>query len=207
MAFFHVVLFAYWLGTDLGVLITSTAANGADLTGNAREHLRKANGRIDMGPRTAMVLMVPVGLTLASNWGLPLGPAALTAVWAGGFTWLWLVWMIYLRQGTPFGKRVWRIDLGIRMLATLAFVGTGLVSLASGGPVAAGWLATKILLFGILLLLGVVIRLLLLWKPPAPPKAGEPFVPTPFWNPLRLTVFAIWGLVLVMAFLGITKPF
>ncbi|MDZ5649748.1 hypothetical protein [Nitrospirillum sp. BR 11828] len=205
--FLHVVLFAYWLGTDLGVLITGMAANAADLTGNARERIRKASGRIDMGPRTAMVLMVPVGLTLASNWGLPIGPLALVAAWVGGLAWLWLVWMIYLRQGTRLGKRLWKIDLGIRMLATIGFVGTGIVSLATGAPVDSGWLATKMLLFGLLLLLGVVVRLLLLWKPPVPPKAGAPFVPAPFWNPLRITVFAIWALVLAMAFLGVTKPF
>ncbi|MDE1147225.1 MAG: hypothetical protein PW843_11470 [Azospirillaceae bacterium] len=207
VAFLHVVLFAYWLGTDLGVFITGMGANKADLTGNARERLRKASGRIDMGPRTAMVLMVPVGLTLASNWGLPLGGAALAVIWVLAFAWLWLVWMIYLRQGTPRAKLFFKVDLGVRVIATLAFMGLGITCLVTGSPINSRWLATKITLFGVLLLLGVLVRILLLMKPPIPPKPGAPFVPAPLWNPLRITVFAIWGLVLVMAFLGVTKPF
>ncbi|MDE1150842.1 MAG: hypothetical protein PW843_30195 [Azospirillaceae bacterium] len=203
----HVVLFAYWLGTDLGVLITGTAANKADLTGNARERLRRANGWIDMGPRTSMVLMIPVGLTLASNWGLPLDGTALAAIWVAALAWVWLVWMIYLRQGTAIGKLYWKVDLGLRVVAMVCFMGLGLTSLATGAPFDSRWLATKAVLFGVLLLLGVVIRILLLLKPPVRPEPGAPFVPAPFWNPLRITVFAIWGLVLVMAFLGVTKPF
>ncbi len=208
--FVHLLLFAYWLGSDLGVMINSIYGNEAGLTGNARAKIRAAGDLIDMAPRTCLVLMVPVGITLASRWGLNVSAMELLGVWVFGFAWLWLVWMVHWRHGSPSMMTFWKIDFGIRFVVSLAFLAAGIAGLATSWPVPSAWLAMKMFLFGVLIMLGVIVRILLLINPPKPApvvKEGEPSEGLPFWTGLRLVVFAIWILVAVMAFIGLTKPF
>lgn len=206
--FLHLLLFAYWLGSDLGVMINSIYANQADLTGNARARISKAQELIDMAPRSCLVLMVPVGITLASRWGLDISAAGLFAVWVFGFAWLWLVWMVHWRHGAPSGMTYWKVDLAIRVLVTIGFIAAGIGGLTVGEPVASLWLASKMLLFGILVLLGVIVRFMLLLSPPTPKPSSDDgaYQPRPFWTGLRLVVFTIWGLVMMMALIGLAKP-
>jgi hypothetical protein len=206
VAFLHVVLFAYWLGTDLAVLQTSMAANRRGLSTETRSKIREVNALIDMAPRTCLVLMIPVGLTLASRWGLPINGLGLAAAWVGALAWVWLVWMVHWTSGRALGTLLWRIDLAIRIVATFGFLSLGAWCLATGAPIASHWLATKILLFGVLVLLGVIVRIQLLARPQPAPGPVE-FEPAPFWTPIRLTVFTIWFLLAVMAYLGVAKPF
>ncbi len=206
VAFVHVVLFAYWLGADLGVMMTSLAANRKGATDDARLRLREVGTLIDMAPRSCLVLMVPVGLTLAQNFGSPVTGLWIWLAWIVGLAWLWLVWMVHLKHDEPLGKLFWKIDFALRAALMVAFLGFGAWCLVTGGPVASKWLATKFILFGVLISLGIAIRILLLSRPS--PKPGATPAPAPgLWSPLRLVVFGIWGLVFVMAFLGVVKPF
>lgn len=208
VVFLHILLFAYWLGADLGVLITSVYAGKPGTSADARANLLKANIMIDMAPRTCLVLMVPVALTLGSYWGLPLSNAMLTLAWVFGFAWTWLVWQVHFEHGSDLGKLYWKIDLGIRILATIGFVGYGVWCLAGLGDLPAGWIALKMVLFGLTTLCGVIVRFLLLaWSRPAAIAKWDASKPVPFFNPIRNVVFIIWILVAAMAFLGVTKPF
>ena len=211
MAFLHVVLFAYWIGADLGVMLTSLAGSKAGASEDAKRRLREAWALIDMAPRTCLVLMVPVGLTLAERYGSPITGGALGLVWIASLAWVWLVWMVHLKEHSPLGKLFWRIDFAIRTAVMLAFVAFGAWCLVNRTPIAEGWLAAKFLLFGVTIFLGLAIRVMLLamLRPtaqPAPAATGSTASP-PFWSPLRLVVFGIWGLVFVLAFLGVVKPF
>lgn len=207
LIFFHIILFAYWLGTDLGVLITSYYAKKPGISPEAKANLYKANILIDMFPKTCLVLMVPLGLTMATNWGLPLSSGMLFLAWAFGFTWLWLVWQVHFKHGSAAGKRFWNIDLGVRIAVTVGFIGFGSWCLITGGPLVSAWLAIKIILFGLTTLCGVAVRFLILsWSRPAAIAKYDPSKPVPFFNPIQNVVFLIWALVLAMAFLGVTKP-
>ncbi len=203
VVFLHVLLFAYWLGSDLGVFICGVVARKPGLSPAAQAGLREAGALIDMAPRTCLVLMAPVGLTLASNYGSPIHGLPLTLVWIAALAWLWLVWEVHWKQGAPLGQLLWRIDFGVRTVVMAGFVGFGAWCLATGGPVAGRWLATKMLLFGLIILAGIIVRILLLAPAPATPVPGGRDVRTR----IRQVVFVIWGLVAVIAFLGVTKPF
>ncbi len=202
--FVHVLLFVYWLGADLGVFICGMVGRARQLSEEGRRGLKEAGDLIDMFPRTTLVLMIPVGLTLASHYGSPIHGVLLGLIWAVCLAWLWLVWQVHFQHGQPLGKLFWKIDFAIRTVAMLAFVGFGAWCLITGGPIPLHWLAAKILLFGLIILAGIVVRILLLMPTPAPvagaarPKGR---------NRLRDVVFLIWALVTVIAFLGVTKPF
>jgi hypothetical protein len=160
VVFLHVLLFVYWLGADLGVFICSTVGRSRKLTDDQRLGLREAGELIDMAPRTCLVLMVPVGLTLAANLGSPLrGAPVLTVIWLASLVWLWLVWQVHLQHNSPLGRRFWQIDFGVRGLVMAGFVGFGAWCLATGGPIASRWLAAKILLFGLIILCGIAVRI------------------------------------------------
>lgn len=199
VVFLHVLLFAYWLGSDLGVFVCSMVGRSKNLTDDQRRGLHEAGELIDMAPRTCLVLMVPVGLTLAANYGSPIrGAPILTTVWLASLAWLWLVWQVHLQGASSLGRLFWKIDFGVRGLVMAGFVGFGAWCLAMGGPIADAWLATKILLFGLIILCGIAVRILLLSSRPATPAIG---------GRIRNVVFVIWGLVAVTAFIGVTKPF
>ena len=110
VAFLHVLLFVYWLGADLGVMLTSLASTRKGIGAEAKARLSEVGALIDMAPRTCLVLMVPVGLTLAQNYGSPVTGPALWLVWIVGLIWVWLVWQVHWRQGSAVGETMWRID-------------------------------------------------------------------------------------------------
>lgn len=209
VAFFHVLLFVYWLGGDLGVMLTSMAQNKPGASEDAKARLRDVWMLIDMAPRTCLVLMVPVGLTLAQRFGSPITGAPLIAVWIASLAWLWLVWQVFLKEHTELGKLFWKIDFVIRTLVMLAFVLGGAYSFVALAPFADQWLSLKIFLFGITILLGLMIRIILIQMlKPKFDAAGNPipFKHWGFWSPIRLVVFGIWLLTAVIAFLGLAKP-
>jgi hypothetical protein len=208
VVFLHILLFAYWLGSDLGVFVCSMVGRSQKLSEDQRRGLREAGDLIDMAPRTCLVLMVPVGLTLAANYGSPIqGAAALTAVWVAGLAWLWLVWQVHLQHNSTLGKLFWKIDFAVRSLVMAGFVGFGAWCLATGGPIADRWLATKMVLFGLIILCGIVVRIMLLSLRPAPPAQAVAAAAPIAGAGIRNVVFVIWGLVAVTAFIGVAKPF
>ena len=198
VAFLHILLFAYWLGSDLGVFICSLTARRPDVSEDARARLQQAGVLIDMAPRTCLVLMAPAGLTLAANFGSPIRGAALGVVWVLALAWLWLVWEVHWRHGAPIGRLYWRIDFAVRSAVMAAFLGFGAWCLVTRSPISDAWLSAKFLIFGLIILCGIVVRILLLRPPPARGDGRDL---------IRQVVLVIWALVAAAAFLGVTKPF
>ena len=203
VAFLHVLLFAYWLGSDLGVFICSLTARRSDISADARAGLQRAGTLIDMAPRTCLVLILPTGLTLAAHFGSPIRGPALGVVWVAALAWLWLVWAVHGRHGAPIGRLYWRIDFAVRFAVMAAFLGFGAWCLIQRTPISDGWLAAKMLIFGLIILCGIVVRILLLRPAPAAAPAGG----GDGRDLIRGVVLVIWALVAAAAFLGVTKPF
>jgi hypothetical protein len=208
MAFFHVILFVYWLGADLGVFICGQVTRRPNLSPETRAAVRSAGHLIDMGPRTAMVLMLPAGVTLGSQYGVPVSGPALWALWAFSFVWLWMVWKFYFAPQSDIGKLVWKLDMALRALFTVAFLGFGAYCIATGGPVSDGWLIAKIIVFGLIIADGFWLRILIWRQEQIAKAAGGPVViPAGLRNMLSLSVLAIWFMVAIAAFFGVVKPY
>ncbi|MCZ8130807.1 MAG: hypothetical protein O9284_05845 [Steroidobacteraceae bacterium] len=154
----HVLLFAFWLGTDVGVFVCGAWLRDTALSVEQRVVLLKAASVIDLLPRASAALMLPVGVMLARPWGGFDVVLWTTVAWVAAIAWLALTATGMRLFGTPAGRRV--------QLATWAFlVGLALASFAAGAwwwseyagqPNA--WVGTKLVLYGFVCLLAIGIE-------------------------------------------------
>ena len=87
----HVWVMGYWIGSDLVVnALTFYTARSTALPGAERRRQWDFLMDVDQHPRNALILSVPLGLTLAAWSGLlPLGSAAVLALWILSLLWIW----------------------------------------------------------------------------------------------------------------------
>jgi hypothetical protein len=217
----HILLLVAWLGMDIGVFAASFWIRDGRLAPEARLQIGRLAGLLDMGPRSSLILMLPVGLLLMTmgGWGnlpipLALGVAGLSVVW------LWAVWQQYaavhaLAAGHDLGARAFflrafrRLDMALRIALAAALLATGATSILS--PQA--WLDWKLSLFGVLILAGVGIRLV---ADDFPIALGEiaRLGSTPEREARLNTallraypfVLGLWALLIVMTALAVAKP-
>lgn len=212
----HVLLVAYWLGGEWGVFNASANVANARLGLEERRRFFATALDIDIAPRTAIVLLLPVGFHMGANLGVsPLTGPWLAVIWALAVAWVALIWLTYAKRGDrALYARLNRYDDYIRYVLIPVLLGTGAVSLASGQPIATKWFAAKLFIFGILLCIGLLLRwTVAVWAEGFRRLAAEgsnPEVEAIFTDSLaraRLYAYCYWALIATMAFIGIAKPF
>ena len=209
----HVVLFAYWLGGDYGVFVTSRYIARPNLPLEERQRFLEALLAIDILPRTAIVLLPVVGLQMSYMRGsIDISPLSMGVAWVVGLAWLVVVWKAYLTA--PSGVIWQRIDVGWRVVLIVLLVAVGIGSLINGGPVNVNWIAAKLLVYAALLTVGLYLRLSIrAWKRGfSRLRAGEagPEIDALFVmgrERAKYAAYLFWSLIVVMAWLGITQPF
>ena len=158
----HILLFVYWLGTDLGVFYTSFFVLNRDLSTETRLQMAKVLLNLDLGPRICLVLMLPVGFTLAGEMGIsPVTGPWLAAIWVAAIAWLAVVLTIHVQHGSKLGTLLTKGDGVFRGLLVLVLAAVAVTSLVGDGPLLTTWLPVKILLFAVALASGLGIRLAL----------------------------------------------
>ncbi|MEV4834932.1 hypothetical protein AB0K05_10440 [Nonomuraea sp. NPDC049486] len=218
--FLHIVLFVYWLGSDIGVFYSSRFILKSDLPTPARSVAAKIMHAVDMAPRICLVLFLPSGVTL-----MALGPFAedyfpwwfVVLVWVAALCWLVLVVYDYTKGATALGRIVQRLDLVVRYGLVVVLVGIGSYMMVVPEPFGVQtnpkWLGAKLAAYGLCILAGVMIR----WRlKPFGPAFGKlvsegstPEVEARIRTSVQTClpyVYAIWFLVLLAAFLGVVKP-
>jgi hypothetical protein len=160
----HILLFVFWLGTDVGVFYMGMLIPRATLSLETRGTLGRTMHVLDQFPRTSLILMIPVamGLVRVGGWGL-LGVPVEVLWLVTAFAVLWAaasIWAIGLRAA----PRAARIFLAADRLLRLAFVGLAIavLILARGGTSALPetWLEVKLALFTTIVLAGALIDFL-----------------------------------------------
>ena len=212
LKFVHIVLFAYWLGADLGVYFAAHYVARADLEPAERLRFLGLLAKLDMGPRTALILMLPVGIHLGHLLGLiGLSGTLLALIWLVASGWLALTWYLYL-AGARADAMLRRIDFLLRVAVIFSTILAGITSLAGIGPVATGWLAVKFILFGGVVACGLMLRRTLRdWQRgfanlgTAGHDAANALI-HPSAQTSHPWAYALWALLLTLAFLGTVKP-
>jgi hypothetical protein len=203
----HILIFVYWLGGDLGVFYSSTILTNTKTSPAGRIAAAKVLAQVDMAPRTAMILTLPTGLTLASQSGyIELTVPILLGIWLLGLCWLALAWTIHLKHLPP--ASLWRrADIAIRLVLIIGLLGT-----AISGKLAL-FLALKLAIVAATIALGLWIRAALAPFGAAfgrmiasgPTPETDTIIATSL-NQSRPAVVTIWLLLLAAAFLGLYQP-
>lgn len=213
LVFVHIVLFAYWLGSDLGVHLMARAYAKPGTPLDRRLWMRETLMKVDMAPRCALILILPLGWTMALRWGLDMTALALAVMWIAALVWFAIMWTVHLKSGTPVGERFRKVDMMIRYAVMVSMFALGASSLLLGWPVDEKWLGAKIFLFGVVVALGVALRLS---SKPAPAgyaklRAGDmeggDAILKPMHDRAAKVAITLWIVITIMAFLGTVKPF
>lgn len=211
----HLLLFVLWLGADVGVFLLGQHFRKRETYSLAeRLTLLKMLVLVDMTPRTAWALMVPLSLSVSAMGGWWEVPTWLLALaWAVSAVWLYLVWDAHVQGQTPRAARDRRIESVLKIGLTLFYLWLGLASLLTGHPIGPGWLAWKALLFGGIFAAAIMIDVAfkpvgaLLGRLIAEGSSDATELPLlAVMNRTRLWVWCVYLLLLATAWLGVVKP-
>lgn len=215
LVYVHLLLFVMWLGADVGVFLLGQHFRKRELyTLDQRIALLKLLVIVDLTPRAAWALMVPLSLTLSyvgNWWDLPV--AIVWFGWIIAAIWLWLVFDAHAHDMTPRAARNRRIEGWIRYLLCAGYLWLGLESVLTGHPIAPGWLAWKALLFGAIFAAAIMIDVS--FKPVgaqlgrllAEGSSDETEVPLrKTMDKTRWWVWLTYLLLVVTSYLGAVKP-
>ncbi|MEM6909455.1 MAG: hypothetical protein AAF494_12330 [Pseudomonadota bacterium] len=216
LVYTHLLLFVLWLGADVGVFVLGQHFRKREAYSlDQRIALLKLLVEIDMVPRSAWALMVPLSLSvvdLGNWWDVPLW--LVLGAWAIGLFWLWLVWDSHWHDMTPRAARNRAIESWLRWIIGGFYLWLGMQSLLLDAPLAPDWLAWKALMFGLIFVAAIMIDVT--FKPVGAQltavleqgSSDETEVPLRrTMDKTRVWVWAVYVLLMLTALLGNAKPF
>ena len=211
--FIHQLLFVYWLGPDIGVYYLSHRITDPQLSPAQRLAAAQVMGQVDLIPRICLALMLTVGGLLTEFVGIPHPAWQMVGIVLLGPAWLILVLLVFLKQGSPQGAALAKIDFWFRAFMIVAVLASVAYSWTTGRLSDTPWVAGKLLLFALILFFGLVMRLRV-----APLVAGVGKMavegPSPendvvMVDSLKRTkpwVLAMWVCLLMAALMGVVQP-
>lgn len=158
---FHLLLFVYWLGADVGTFYAARFVANPTLAPAARMTAAKIMLGIDIAPRLCMPLVLATGVHLAWLQGhLPLSGGAVGACWGLCLAWVGMVVAIHHLGAAARGAAMVKFDFGFRtvLLAGLALTALGALFAPGLGPLWPNWLAFKLLCYAATMACGLMIR-------------------------------------------------
>lgn len=213
--FLHILAFGYWLGADLGVYFCDSQMTRFDLDIEERLRVRAIRYKVDMAPRTCIVAILALGFTLAQWHGSPIQGGWLAGVWLACAGWFASILAVRRLGRTPRGLAWARVDRAIWFAVGALTIALGLAALVFGTLDLPGWLAAKLVVYGLIAWNGIwIMRSADHWYPlvemarrgGVDRERAEPLMKrTRFW--CATSALVLWLQVLVVAFLGTTKPF
>jgi hypothetical protein len=209
----HILLLVFWLGADVGVYLSMIFIRDSRLDYRTRATIIRLAFYIDLAPRFAFALMIPVGIELARGIGLVTRSGGLrAAAWSVGLAWCALHATALLRKGSALAATMRRANVAFEAVAGAALSALGGAALAGFGPAWPPWFATKLLLFGLIFLvvLGIDTKFqpftMLLSTGPAGPTAGQEAAIRRATDLTLAWALLLYALILAIAFLGKVKP-
>lgn len=155
----HIICFVYWLGGDLGTFYASRFVVRSDLSNESRSTALTIMMGCDQGPRFAMPLILPLGLHLAHITGLfAVSDVWLTITWLLAAIWVTTVMVLHFAHGKSFIPALTQFDFYFRAVMIVGLLALSIYALMTGNILKADWLATKLLIFALLVACGLMIR-------------------------------------------------
>lgn len=216
LVFAHTLLFVYWLGGDLGVYLSAEFVANRELPIDERMRFIQVLMQCDMGPRTALIGLIPLGFQMAYMLrASPIGGLWLIAIWVVCLVWLAANWWMFFNDQAPLTATLRQVDMYVRYVVIASMGGLGLWSLVQEAPIYFNWLAAKIFLFAIAVSLGVYLRgeiknwiigFAMVRAGGEEANKGNDIIADALGRS-KVAALILWTTVAVIAFLGKVKPF
>lgn len=211
--FLHVLVFAVIVGIELPALYALRMAGAPSANETTRSMALRVKRYADAISAIMLVLLLPLGVQIATELDVYslMSPAWLYATWVVGLAWLAVALMSELTGTSKWARRIYKSECVLRIVIGLGNVYDGVVGFTGTGMIQANWLASKVLLFGLILVVSGWIR----WQTRAVRFASfdASAEPGPGSQQLIATIRrAQWGshsilaMVLIAAYLGTAKP-
>jgi len=209
----HVLLFAYWLGADWGVFVTARFIADPELPLAERRRFLQAALSIDLMPRIAFTLLLPVGFQIATFYaGLPQLAWVSAVVWLVALVWLGINVQGYRYMGTSRGERLRGYDQQIRWVLAPVLIAGGVAAPMIKALAMPLFIALKLVVFGLMIFVGLMLRSIMRqWAIAFARLAAEgrsPAIDAVFSDSMpraRRMAYTMWTLSIVMAVLGVSR--
>jgi hypothetical protein len=210
----HILLFVFWLGTDLGVLLLARAARRRAPSFAERAFALNMAAAIALVPRLCFALTFPVGLQVVHAGFRPQPLWLLALAWILGLSWSVLCVAAAVGLQWIRGLRVAHAQLAVQAALFVLLSAVGIGSLVGDGPLPWGWPALKSLLLALILVMGfgvehafrpVVSAFARLVKEGSKPDIEAPIAAG--IDAATRYVLAIYALLVLAAMLGVLQPF
>jgi len=214
----HILAMVYWLGGEWGVFQTAYKVTDPKLPFDERMRHMDTAFRIDILARTGIISLLPLGLHMGYIYGIqPLGGMWLVGMWVLYFILFAITYGAYFKRGTPLGTSLRKIEDWSRYILIPTLILTGLWSLLGNGPFSADvgekWFSAKVMTFGMLLIIGVILRFVMHEWPvlfqilaSGPDETAE----AKLAKSIKLAqhvAYIYWVGIATVAFFGAVKPF
>jgi len=213
--FLHIMMFVFWIGTDLGVFLSAKKSTDPTLSFASRVSLLHIALRIELVPRTMWKAAIPLGVMLIDDMELiDFGVLGLTLTWLFSIGW-WAVSMYGAwHYDKPIGHRFAKATNILTGLVGVGLIVVAALSLTGNGPIPAdaSWLSWKVGLYGLINLM--VIVMIIIFDPLGPAfgrlavEGSTPEIEGIISAVMSRSVWIIWATyatIALVAFIATTK--
>ncbi|MCC5794088.1 MAG: hypothetical protein JJT85_05045 [Chromatiales bacterium] len=213
--YLHLLMFVFWLGTDMGVFICAKKSTDPRYSFETRITLLTTALWIELLPRTMWKAALPLGAMLSMELGLlQLSVLQITLLWLFSIAW-WAISVgsvVYGEQ--PLGPKLGRINNVLIGIVGVSLIVFALVNAGGTGPFepSATWLLWKVGLFGLVNLM--ILVMLLVFEPMGEAfgrlavEGSKPEIEQTIKAVMNRSIVTIWSTYLMIAFIafiGVTK--
>ena len=211
--FLHVLVFAVIVGIELPALYALRMAGAPSGNEATRSMAVRLKRYADAVSAIMLVLLLPLGVQIATELGVYtlMSSGWLIATWVVGLAWLAIALMSELTGTSKWAQRIYTSECVLRIIIGLGNIYDAVVGFTGEGMIQKNWLAAKVLLFGLVLVVSGWIR----WQTRAVRFASVYAAAGTGPDPQQLIATlrrAQWGshsilaMVLIAAYLGTAKP-
>lgn len=210
----HIIAMAYWLGGEWGVFNASRPITDTNLSLEERRRHMETAYRIDILPRTGIILLLPLGLHMGAILkAQPLDGPWIVGMWIFVGFWLSITYGAFFNRGTDKGVRLTKIDESFRYVVIPALLGFGIYSLINNVPLTQPWYAAKVTLYGVALIIGLMLRFIMrhwvmlfrqIAEGPNPEAEARLDRELAFGRGLA---YVYWVVIGTVAWFGVAKPY
>jgi hypothetical protein len=164
--YLHILMFVFWVGTDMGVFLSCKKSTDPKLSIDARFLLLHMALRIELLPRTMWKAALPLGVMLSqANGWLNLSDMQLVLVWVFSVVW----WAISMTGAwyydKPIGHKLTKVNNALTSIVGIGLIWLAYSSALGNGPFDAdvSWLHWKVAIYGLINLM--IVAMLYVFDP------------------------------------------